>query len=225
MEHTDNIIGVHIYPDASKVVQVNVDGNIYVYKRNGKSLYSSLFINNFIDFSSYISKNSKSIRQSFADNYITYNDIIYTKYSILNNNKIGTSQLTWEKINESQQKSPYEVTYNSNTLTIFNSITNQIAGEIKDVNEDVYQVGFSPDFRYILVAEGQQKTAVYDVRSGEKIQEFPYVSGDGNIGFASFDSNWNIYFIDSGKIDKYKFHTLKELLNLTRHIGCHNIRK
>lgn len=224
LEHTDNIIGVHIYPGASKVVQVNVDGNIYVYNRNGKSLYSSLFINNFVDFSSYISKNSKSIRQSFADSYITYNDVIYTRYSILNNLKIGTSQLTWEKINESHQKSPYEVMYNNNTLMIFNSITNQIAGEIKDVNEDVYQVGFSPDFRYILVAEGQQKTAVYDVRSGEKIQEFPYVSGDGNIGFGSFDSNWNIYFIDSGKIDKYKFHTLKELLHLTRHIGCHNTR-
>lgn len=82
------------------------------------------------------------------------------------------------------------------------------------INGDIYHLSISQDEKYILVSSLAIPSSIFDLTTGQKVQEFPFQPGDGDLGFGVIGNDGHLYFNDINTVLKYKFAPLKDLLNL-----------
>ncbi len=77
-------------------------------------------------------------------------------------------------------------------------------GTLHDIDGDVFHVSISPDGQYVLVSYQAIPTSLFKLSSGTLVQEFPFTTSDGDLGYGVFDKDGYIYFNTLNSVAKYK---------------------
>lgn len=88
----------------------------------------------------------------------------------------------------------------------------QEIGRIENPFTDVYLVCVSKDKKHALVSAMNKPTTLYNIKTGLAIEEYPFTSGDGDIGFGVIGNSDTFYYRGLDTVFKYQFMPLNELL-------------
>ena len=82
-------------------------------------------------------------------------------------------------------------------------------GTLHDIDGDVFHVSISPDGQYVLVSSRAIPTSLFKLSSGTLVQEFPFTTSDGDMGYGVFDKDGYIYFNTLNSVAKYKIPSIE----------------
>ena len=121
-------------------------------------------------------------------------------------------------INQDQTDKKYDIQISaSGDITIKNK-NGELLGEIKGINGDIYHLSISQDEKYILISSLAIPTSLYSLSTGNRVQEFPFHTGDGDLGFGVFGEDGNLYFNSLNAVYKYELMSLEHLCNINLEI-------
>lgn len=117
-------------------------------------------------------------------------------------------------LDKDKTESKYSILIKDNGQIEILSKNGRKIGSLSGINGDIYHLSISQDEKYILVSSLAIPSSIFDLTTGQKVQEFPFQPGDGDLGFGVIGNDGHLYFNDINTVLKYKFAPLKDLLNL-----------
>ncbi len=166
LDSSEKAVGLKIFPNARKVIQVNWDNEIIVYTRNGKPMFDAVNI----DF--------KKLRQ------------------------------------DDQTRNKYDINVSYQGDITVKTKSGHLMGEIKGINGDIYHLSISSDEKYLLISSLAIPTSLYDISTGDRVQTFPFQTGDGDLGFGIIGEDGYIYFRGLNTVYKYELLSIEELCKI-----------
>lgn len=121
-------------------------------------------------------------------------------------------------INQDQTDKKYDILISAGGDITIKNKNGELLGEIKGINGDIYHLSISQDEKYILISSLAIPTSLYSLSTGNRVQEFPFHTGDGDLGFGVFGEDGNLYFNSLNAVYKYELMSLEHLCNINLEI-------